>query len=166
MGRLRIELLEGVIDGVNDTFTIPVPYEPGTARYFLYGILRYGPDDDGIIETDPANGEIRVREPPLPGDRHQLLFEDLFIQGPSFNPIISFEVTFDLSTPSGVRCIDPNAISTPRAVNVDGVVNSPPGIPAGFLADEVNPPPVPPSGISFIDLNFVTTPRGLFVGAI
>jgi hypothetical protein len=166
MGHPRIDLLEGVIDGTNTVFTIPQAYQPGTARYFLNGQLKYAPDDDGIVETDPSSGEISVKEAPLDGDRHQLLYEDITSPGPSFNPFLSFTVELHLTTPSGMECEVLDFVTVPRDLQIEADVNAPPALPFGIMVEETPPPPSVPSGVSFEDLDFVSVPKAFVVNQI
>jgi hypothetical protein len=60
----RFEVPSGVIDGVNTVFNVSVPYRPGTTAVFLNGLLLEPTLLDGWTETNPATGEITLKEPP------------------------------------------------------------------------------------------------------
>jgi len=157
---LRIELLQPDPDGTNDTFTVPFAYEPSTTRLFVNGQLKYEADDDGFIQSNPGIGEIKLKEIPYAGDRLQLLFEDLFTQGVTFNPILAFDVTLELSIPASLCAEVVGAVVVPRDLQIEGEIDTAPMTPAGFCADDPNPAPSCPAGISYEDLDFVSIPRG------
>lgn len=60
----RFEVPAGAIDGVNTVFTVSVPYKAGTTAVFLNGLLLRADLDDGWTETDPAAGEVTLKEAP------------------------------------------------------------------------------------------------------
>lgn len=60
----RFEVGIGAIDGANLVFHVSVPYQPGTVAYFLNGQLKRADYDDGWSESDPATGEITLKEAP------------------------------------------------------------------------------------------------------
>ena len=64
MGLPRFEVPSGVIDGVNTVFTVSVPYISGTTAVWLNGVLLEPSLVDGWIESNPATGEITLKEPP------------------------------------------------------------------------------------------------------
>jgi len=61
----RFEVPVGVIDGLNTTFTVSRPYQPGTTAVFLNGQLKSQLLDDGWVETSPAGGVVDLKEAPL-----------------------------------------------------------------------------------------------------
>jgi len=63
----RFEVPTGVVDGVNKTFYVSVPYVPGTTAVFLNGQLKRHDWDDGWVETDPWTGRIDLKEAPRVG---------------------------------------------------------------------------------------------------
>lgn len=60
----RFEVGIGAIDGANLVFHVSVPYQSGTVAYFLNGQLKRADYDDGWVESDPASGEITLKEAP------------------------------------------------------------------------------------------------------
>lgn len=60
----HFEVPLGVIDGVNLVFNVSQAYKPGTTAVFLNGLLLRADYDDGWTESDPATGEITLKEPP------------------------------------------------------------------------------------------------------
>lgn len=77
MGYLaKIEPLVGTVDGVNTVFTTPggEAYIDGGNVVFLRGLPRVMAWDDGWANTDPANGVVTLKEPPLTGDDVQMLY--------------------------------------------------------------------------------------------
>ena len=61
------------INGVNVDFTTVHPYQAGTLRGFVNGLLKRPQDDDGLIETSPATGQFQMKEPPRGGVRPDTL---------------------------------------------------------------------------------------------
>jgi len=157
---LRIELLRPDPDGVNDTFYVPFPYEPNSARLFVNGQLMYEPDDDGFLQSDPAGGEVVLSLVPLQGDRLQLLFDDLFVQGPTFTPILEFDVTITLSSPVGFLASEFGSVVTPRDFSISESIDIPPGNVAAFSVIDMESGPSAPAGVTCIDLEFVSAPQG------
>ena len=167
---IRLEVLSGTIDGVNLVFVAPTAYESGSARLYVNGLLVDGDGPDGFTESNPSTGEVTLKEAPSGGglcpDVLQLFYEDQRTSGASFTPILAFDVEFFLSIPAGVQCFDPNVVSVPRDIQVETVLNTAPGIPAGFLVDVTNPAPAIPAGLSFVDLEFVSIPKGVAVNEV
>jgi hypothetical protein len=60
----HFEVPVGVIDGVNVVFNVSQPYKPGTTAVFLNGLLLRADYPDGWTESDPATGEVTLKEPP------------------------------------------------------------------------------------------------------
>lgn len=60
----RFEVPSGAIDGANTVFNVSVPYQPGSTAVYLNGLLQEPSLDDGWVETDPATGEITLKEAP------------------------------------------------------------------------------------------------------
>jgi hypothetical protein len=60
----HFEVPSGVIDGANLVFNVSQAYKPGTTAVFLNGLLLRADYDDGWTESDPATGEITLKEPP------------------------------------------------------------------------------------------------------
>lgn len=60
----RFEVPSGTVDGANTTFFVSMPYLPGTTAVFLNGLLTERSLDDGWFETDPASGEVTLKEAP------------------------------------------------------------------------------------------------------
>lgn len=65
MGQPRFEVPTGTIDGVNLVFTVSLGYLPGSTAVWLNGVLLERSGPDGWDETDPAVGEITLKEAPL-----------------------------------------------------------------------------------------------------
>jgi hypothetical protein len=63
----HFEVPTGAIDGVNTSFQVSVPYQPGSTAVFLNGLLQERSLEDGWYETDPLAGEIVLKEAPRPG---------------------------------------------------------------------------------------------------
>lgn len=66
MARTYIEAPTGAVNGVNQTFTVSRPYQPGSAHHFVDGLLHNKADDDGLTETSPTTGVVTLKEPPQP----------------------------------------------------------------------------------------------------
>jgi len=60
----HFEVPVGAIDGVNVVFNVSRAYRPGTTAVFLNGLLLRADYDDGWTESDPATGEVTLKEPP------------------------------------------------------------------------------------------------------
>lgn len=60
----HFEVPVGVIDGANVVFNVSQPYKPGTTAVFLNGLLLRADYPDGWTESDPATGEVTLKEPP------------------------------------------------------------------------------------------------------
>jgi len=60
----HFEVPTGAIDGVNVVFNVSQPYKPGTTAVFLNGLLLRADYPDGWVESDPATGEVTLKEPP------------------------------------------------------------------------------------------------------
>lgn len=60
----HFEVPSGAIDGVNTVFNVSQPYQPGTTAVFLNGLLLRADYPDGWTESDPATGEVTLKEPP------------------------------------------------------------------------------------------------------
>ena len=60
----HFEVPSGAIDGVNLVFNVSQPYKPGTTAVFLNGLLLRADYSDGWTESDPATGEVTLKEPP------------------------------------------------------------------------------------------------------
>ena len=60
----HFEVPSGVIDGVNLVFNVSQPYKPGTTAVFLNGLLLRPDYTDGWTESNPATGEVTLKEPP------------------------------------------------------------------------------------------------------
>lgn len=60
----HFEVAQGVIDGANVIFTVSQAYKPGTTAVFLNGLLLRADYPDGWTESNPATGEITLKEPP------------------------------------------------------------------------------------------------------
>ena len=79
MAQPRFEVLTGVVDGVNRTFTTSQPYATGTTALYVNGQLRRLHTTgilDGYVETDPTTGVVTLDEAPLPADVVQLFYLD------------------------------------------------------------------------------------------
>lgn len=63
VGDERLEVPTGLINGSNTTFFTSVAYQSGTLRGYHNGQLVRNDNDDGIIEVDPATGELETRIP-------------------------------------------------------------------------------------------------------
>lgn len=64
----------GAIDGVNKTYTLPVPYIASTLVVFVNGQLRKQDLPDGWLETSPSTGVLDLKEALLPGDVIQVYY--------------------------------------------------------------------------------------------
>lgn len=64
----------GSVNNVNTTFYTTQPYLPNFFHVFLNGILVKKINDDGWIETDPANKVFNLKEAPLEGDQVDVLY--------------------------------------------------------------------------------------------
>jgi len=60
----HFEVPLGVIDGVNLVFNVSQAYKPGTTAVFLNGLLLREDYTDGWTESNPATGEVTMKEPP------------------------------------------------------------------------------------------------------
>lgn len=60
----RFEVPSGTIDGVNTIFFVSQPYRPGSTAVFLNGLLTERSLVDGWFETDPAIGQVTLKEAP------------------------------------------------------------------------------------------------------
>ena len=63
-GDEHIEKASGPVNGFNQTFTVSLPYQPGTLKLFVNGQLREITDDDGWTESNPSVGEFQMIIPP------------------------------------------------------------------------------------------------------
>jgi len=55
----RFEDANGVVDGVNTSFTTNLAYEPGSLEVFINGQLKRTQDEDGWTETGPQSFELK-----------------------------------------------------------------------------------------------------------
>lgn len=62
----------GTIDGVNDVFTTPVAYWPGSVWAYLNGVLVEQDGDEGPVEMGGV--QVKMREPPRAGDTLHFYF--------------------------------------------------------------------------------------------
>jgi len=80
MGQPRFEVPSGTIDNVNTVFTVSVPYVAGSTAVWINGALLEQTLDDGWIESNPATGEITLKEAPRSSgacpDVLQVFFKD------------------------------------------------------------------------------------------
>jgi len=60
----HFEVPVGAIDGSNVVFNVSQAYKPGTTAVFLNGLLLRADYPDGWTESDPATGEVTLKEPP------------------------------------------------------------------------------------------------------
>lgn len=60
----RFEVPVGAVNGVNVTFTVSMPYGPGTTAVFINGMLMERSLDDGWFETNPSTGTVTLKEAP------------------------------------------------------------------------------------------------------
>lgn len=60
----HFEVPSGAIDGANLVFNVSQTYKPGTTAVFLNGLLLRADYPDGWTESDPATGEVTLKEPP------------------------------------------------------------------------------------------------------
>lgn len=72
----RFEVAIGTIDGVNQTFFAPTPYQALSTAVFVNGQLQRIDFDDGWIETNPGTGEFQLKIPPIPDDVVQIFYRD------------------------------------------------------------------------------------------
>lgn len=63
-----VEIPTGAIDGANQAFSTPGPFQAGTLRVWRNGLLVRFLDDDGWEELDPGLGTFRIREAPRLND--------------------------------------------------------------------------------------------------
>lgn len=77
---VHFEVPTGEIDGSNVVFYVSLPYVPGSTAVWLNGVLLERTRDDGWIESNPALGEITLKEAPRPAkdgeDVLQVFFKD------------------------------------------------------------------------------------------
>jgi hypothetical protein len=73
----------GTIDGVNDTFTTPVAYYPGTLWAYVNGVLVEQDGDEGPVELGGVS--VRMREPPRTGDTLHFYFQTSAPTGAGFS---------------------------------------------------------------------------------
>ena len=64
MGQPRFEVPSGTIDGVNTIYSVSVPYVAGSTAVWINGILLEQTLLDGWLESNPATGEITLKEAP------------------------------------------------------------------------------------------------------
>lgn len=57
----------GTVDGINTTFQTQVPYQTGSVRAFVNGLVRVQGDEDGW--TEGGGSTIELTEAPKTGDR-------------------------------------------------------------------------------------------------
>lgn len=65
-GDEHLEAPAGAIDGANRVFDVSLPYQTGTVRLWVNGVLVRSLDDDGFDELGGTT--IEAREAPFPGD--------------------------------------------------------------------------------------------------
>jgi hypothetical protein len=80
VGQPRFEVPAGTIDGVNTVFTVSLAYLPGSTAVWLNGVLLEPSLVDGWTESNPAAGEITLKEAPQSSgpcpDVLQVFFKD------------------------------------------------------------------------------------------
>ena len=80
MGQPRFEVPSGTINGTNTVFTVSVPYVVGSTAVWINGALLEQTLDDGWLESNPATGEITLKEAPRSSgacpDVLQVFFKD------------------------------------------------------------------------------------------
>lgn len=76
MGTPRIDTAIGVVDGVNDLFSTPVPYVVKSLSVFLNGQLKRRDLDDGWVEISAVHGTFRLKEVPRVGEVVQAFYQD------------------------------------------------------------------------------------------
>jgi hypothetical protein len=64
MGQLHFEVPAGIINGVNTVFSVSVPYVAGSTAVWINGALMERALDDGWLESNPATGEVTLKEAP------------------------------------------------------------------------------------------------------
>jgi len=64
MGQLHFEVPSGTINGINLVFTVSMPYVAGSTAVWINGALMEQTLDDGWIESNPALGEVTLKEAP------------------------------------------------------------------------------------------------------
>ena len=72
----HFEVATGVINGVNTTFAVSMPYQPGTLAVFLNGQLKLGGTTDAWVESNPAGGQFTMNTAPETGDVVQAFYID------------------------------------------------------------------------------------------
>jgi hypothetical protein len=60
----HFEVPTGSVDGINTVFSVSLPYAPGSTALFRNGLLQERSLEDGWYESDPAIGEITLKEAP------------------------------------------------------------------------------------------------------
>jgi hypothetical protein len=110
----HFEVATGVIDGVNKTFKVSMPYLPGTLAVFLNGQLKVGGYMDGWVESAPTLGEFTMNTAPEPGpvggDVVQAFYIDSasVVPGTEVTPIFGVistapdEIFGQLAAPTGI----------------------------------------------------------------
>jgi len=64
----KFEVASGVVDGVNQIFSVSSPYSPNSVAVFLNGQLKRADFADGWVELSPSTGLVQLLIAPLPGD--------------------------------------------------------------------------------------------------
>jgi hypothetical protein len=64
MGQPRFEVPSGTINGINTIFVVSMSYVAGSTAVWVNGVLLEQTLDDGWAESNPATGEITLKEAP------------------------------------------------------------------------------------------------------
>jgi hypothetical protein len=73
-GDEHIEIPSGSVNGTNTVFYVSLPYVAGSVRIWVGGMLLQHQDTtEGIIESDPATGEIEFYTAPTGGSQPDVL---------------------------------------------------------------------------------------------
>lgn len=68
-GDEQFEEAQGIVNDLNQDFSVSKPYQGGTIFLLLNGGFIPSDDDEGLEETNPATGEFRLKSPPQDGSQ-------------------------------------------------------------------------------------------------
>jgi hypothetical protein len=95
----KFEVASGVVDGVNQIFSVSSPYSPNSVAVFLNGQLKRADFADGWVELSPSTGLVQLLIAPLPGDGEN---PDDVVQIFYLDPSVTGLVEKEVSPLSGV----------------------------------------------------------------
>lgn len=131
MGQLRFEVPSGAINGINVVFNVSSPYVPGSTAVWINGVLLEQTLDDGWLESNPATGEVTLKEAPRGSgacpDVIQVFYKDTSADIPD---TVITEIFGTIEVEAGLTGLlfveDANLVGT---IGSDTVIS-------GFLADD------------------------------